>query len=161
MLRSAIIAVSLLSVSVACTPSRDYHGYLPDEARPDEIAPGVDTKTTVLARLGTPSTKSIFDDNTWIYMSSIRQRYAFFKPKIYQRDITAIRFGEANSVEEVLKYDLTDGEVVQFASRITPTRGRELSLLEQIFGTVGAVRLPNTDDLDPSSPTGRRRPGQP
>lgn len=157
MLRSAVIALSLASVTVACTPSRDFHGYLPDEARPDEIEPGVDTKTSVLARLGTPSTTSIFDDNTWIYMSSIRQRYAFFLPRVSQRDVTAITFAADNSVEEVLKYDLEDGEVVSFASRVTPTRGRELSLLEQIFGTVGAVRLPNTDDLDPSSPTGRRR----
>ncbi|MEO1028223.1 MAG: outer membrane protein assembly factor BamE [Pseudomonadota bacterium] len=157
MLRNVAIALSLLSVSVACAPSQTFHGYLPDEARPDQITPGEDTKTTVLARLGTPSTKSIFDDNTWIYMSSVRERFAFYRPKTTVRDITAIKFDEDNGVAEVLKYNMDDGEVIEYASRITPTRGRELSLLEQIFGTVGQVRLPQTDDLDPTSPTGRRR----
>lgn len=157
MFRNAAIALAVLAIPAACAPSQTYHGYLPDEARPDQIEPGVDSKTTVLARLGTPSTKSIFDDDTWIYMSTVRERFAFYRPKTTVRDITAIKFNEDNSVEEVLKYNMDDGEVVQFASRVTPTRGRELSLLEQIFGTVGQVRLPNADDLDPSSPTGRRR----
>ncbi|MCU0732257.1 MAG: outer membrane protein assembly factor BamE, partial [Hyphomonas sp.] len=70
---------------------------------------------------------------------------------------TAIRFGEDDKVDEVLRYTAKDGQVISYAARETPTRGRELGLWEQIFGTVGAVRLPNTDEYTPDNPTGRQQ----
>ena len=156
MARSAILlALALAASATACSPTRDYHGYIADEALPKDIEPGEDTRSTVLARLGSPSTKSIFDDNTWIYMSAIRTRIAYFKPKVTERTVTAIRFGDDNTVSEVLNYDQDDGEVIRYASSETPTRGRQLGLLEQIFGTLGVIRLPS--EVDPNSPTGRTR----
>ncbi len=156
MARRAILAAALLAITTsACTPTRDFHGYIADEALPQEIEPTVDTRSTVLARLGSPSTKSIFDDDTWIYMSAERERIAFFKPKVSKRTVTAIRFGEDNTVSEVLNYDQSHGQVISYASAETPTRGRQLGLLEQIFGTLGVAALP--PEADPNSPTGRRR----
>lgn len=71
-----------------------------------------------------------------------RERFAFYHPRVVERTIVAIRFGEDDVVEEVLQYDQEDGRVINYASRETPTRGRELGLLEQIFGNVGRVALP-------------------
>lgn len=158
MSRRAILAISLLTLPLAgcLTPARDYHGYVADEAQPREITPGDDTRSTVLAQLGSPSTKSLFDEDTWIYMSDIQERFAFLKPKVVSRSVVAIRFGEDDMVEEVLEYDVNDGQIINYASRETPTRGRELGFWEQIFGTVGAVRLPNSDEYTPDNPTGRR-----
>ena len=70
--------------------------------------------------------------------------------------MTAIRFSEEDVVEEVLEYDQTDGRVINYASRETPTRGRELGLWEQIFGNVGRSVLPATNEATPGDPTGRR-----
>ena len=152
----AFFAAALLAASTAgCTPIKNYHGYIADEAAPADVEPGVDTRSTVLARLGSPSTKSVFDDDTWIYMSSTREQFAFYLPKTAKRTVTAIRFGEDDSVEEVGLFDVDDGQTIRYASAETPTRGRELGLLEQIFGTIGAVQLPV--EADPSSPTGQRR----
>ncbi|KCZ93967.1 outer membrane protein assembly factor BamE [Hyphomonas johnsonii] len=157
MSRRAILAIGLLTLPLtAClTPTRDYHGYVADEAQPRDMTPDVDTRSTVLAKLGSPSTKSVFDDKTWVYMSDVQSRIAFFKPKITNRSVTAIRFGDDDKVDEVLEYSADDGEVVNYAARETPTRGRELGLWEQIFGTVGGVRLPNSDERTPGNPTGR------
>ena len=159
MARRAILAACLLALPLtAClTPSRDYHGYVADDAQPSDMKPGEDTRSTVLAQLGTPSTKSLFDDNTWIYMSELQERIAFYRPRVKTRKITAISFGEDDKVDEVLEYSAADGEVINYAARETPTRGRELGLWEQIFGTVGNVRLPNSDEATPDNPTGRRR----
>ena len=63
---------------------------------------------------------------------------------------------EDDKVEEVVEYDETAGQIVNYASRETPTRGRELGFWEQIFGTIGAVQLPRTDEATPDNPTGRR-----
>lgn len=138
-------------VAAGCTATRDFHGYVPDQALPEDVKPAVDTRSTVLARLGTPSTTSIFDtpgqaqlqagkEKLWVYMSSTRERLAFYYPKVVQRHIIAVRFDEDDVVSDVLIYDTDDGRVVDYNSRVTPTRGRELGILEQLFGTLGSLR---------------------
>lgn len=157
MARRVILAsLALASMTAACvTPVSDFHGYTPDEILPANVEPGTDTRASVLAQLGSPSTESLFDENTWFYVTTIRERLAFMIPKTKKRTITAIRFGEEDVVADVLTYDETDGQVINYASRETPTRGRELGLLEQIFGTIGNVALPRTDESTPGDPTGR------
>lgn len=123
-----------------CAATRDFHGYVPDQALPTDVQPTVDTRTTVLARLGTPSTTSIFDDNLWVYMSSTRELLTFYYPKVVQRSIVAIKFDDDDVVSDVLVYDVNDGRTVSYNSRVTPTRGRELGILEQLFGTIGSLR---------------------
>ena len=155
MIKYAILAFAATAMVSACSPIRSYHGYQTDKTSPTEIEPGEDTRSTVLARLGSPSTKSVFDDNTWFYMSSQYSSIAYFKPKITEREIVAIKFGEDDVVDEIVQYDADDGEVLQYASRKTATRGRQLGLLEQLFGNVGTVRLPNQDNQNPGQIPGQ------
>jgi outer membrane protein assembly factor BamE (lipoprotein component of BamABCDE complex) len=157
--RLALIAAGLIAVlplAGCVTPSRDFHGYIADEVQPNEIRPGEDTRSSVLAQLGSPSTEGLFDTDVWFYFSDIQERFAFYKPRVVERRIVAIRFGEDSTVEEVVEYTAADGQIISYAARETATRGRELGFWEQIFGTVGAVRLPNTDERTPDNPTGRR-----
>lgn len=136
----AVIAIAL-SLS-ACNPILRTHGYVPtSEAKPQEVNPDTDTKSSVLARLGNPSVKGTFDedveDDTWYYMNSVRQRYAYLRPQLEERTITAISFNEDGQVTDVAEYGLENGRYVNYVDRKTPTRGRELNVLEQIFGTIG------------------------
>lgn len=158
MSRRVILAASLAAIALAgCVkPIRAYHGYIADEALPSEIQVGEDSRSTVLAQLGSPSTEGAFDELTWVYMKENQESLAFFKPKVSSREVTAIRFGEDDMVDEVLIYDAADGQIIKYAARETPTRGRELGLMEQLFGTVGAMRLPNSGERTPDNPTGRR-----
>ena len=155
--RNILASVALGCLAAGCiSPVTAYHGYAPDEVAPNQITPGIDTRSSVLAQLGSPSTESVFDENTWIYITTIQERFAFYRPTISTRTVTAIRFGGEDVVEEVLEYDQEDGRVINYASRETPTRGRELGLLEQIFGNVGRAVLPPTNEATPGNPTGRR-----
>lgn len=128
----------------ACNPTLRTHGYVPTEDKPQAVEPGSDTKASVIARLGNPSVKGTFDEeldtDTWYYMSSVRQRFAYLRPLIEERTITAISFNVDGQVTKVAEYGIEDGQYVNYVDRKTPTRGRELSALEQIFGTIG--RLP-------------------
>ncbi|MGH1422691.1 MAG: outer membrane protein assembly factor BamE [Hyphomonas sp.] len=158
MSRRVILAASLTAIALAgCVkPIKAYHGYVADEAHPSTIQVGEDSRSTVLAQLGSPSTEGAFDELTWVYLRETQESLAFFKPKVSDREITAIRFGEDDLVDEVLTYDANDGQVISYAARETPTRGRELGLMEQLFGTVGNMRLPNSTERTPDNPTGRR-----
>lgn len=157
MARRVILASVLLAASTAAciSPIQDFHGYAADDVQPTAIQPGTDTRASVLAQLGSPSTESVFDENTWFYISTVRERFAYFIPKTKDRTITAIRFDEDDAVAEVLDYDETHGRVINYSSRETATRGRELGLLEQIFGTIGAVALPPTEQRTPGSQPGQ------
>lgn len=158
--RLSLIAAGLLAtlpLTACITPSRDFHGYIADEVQPNAIKPGDDTRSSVLAQLGSPSTEGLFDTDTWFYISDIQERFAFYKPKVVNRRVVAIRFGEDDAVDEVVEYSAADGQIINYAARETATRGRELGFWEQIFGTVGAVRLPNTNEATPGNPTGRRQ----
>lgn len=146
----------------ACNPILRTHGYVPTENKPQEVNPESDTKASVLARLGNPSVKGTFDEDidedTWFYMNSVRQRYAYLRPQIEERSITAISFDVDGKVIKVAEYGIEDGQYVNYVDRETPTRGRELSVLEQVFGTIGRIptdRIGGQQDV-PGGPGGPR-----
>lgn len=134
-------AIGAMALSLAaCNPTLRTHGYIAAEDKPQAVEVESDTRASVLARLGNPSVKSTFDENTWYYLTSVRQRLAYLRPLTEERTITAITFNEDGQVQKVAEYGLENGQYVNYVDRETPTRGRELSILEQIFGTIG--RLP-------------------
>lgn len=143
-----IILLAASALSTACNPVLRNHGYVPTSEKPQAVNPETDTKSSVLSRLGNPSVESTFnekvEEDVWYYISSVRQRYAYLRPQIEDRTITAIHFNPDGQVTQVAEYGLEDGVPVNYVDRKTPTRGRELSVLEQVFGTIG--RLP-TDRL--------------
>jgi len=148
----AIVAVSLLSTA-ACAPITSYSGFQAIESDPKDVKVGTDTKSTVRGKLGSPSATSTFDPNVWFYMNQVKQRIAFRRPTVIARNVTAITFNKENEqVESVNNYTLKDGKVIAFNGRETPTRGRELTILEQLLGNVGrGSMLPRDDEGVPGN----------
>ena len=81
------------------------------------------------------------------------------RPEIVSRNVVAISFDkESEVVKSVNSYTLKDGKVIAFNGRETPTRGRELTILEQILGNVGrGSMLPQEDEGVPGNRPGDRR----
>jgi len=162
MRRTAALAVMAALAGAgltACTPISAYSGFQAIDANPKDVKVATDTKSTVRAKLGSPSATSTFDPNVWFYMNQVKQRVAFRRPVVTYRDITAITFNkETEMVETVNTYSLKDGKVIAYNGRETPTRGREMTILEQLIGTVGrGGLLPNEDEGVPGTRPGDRR----
>jgi outer membrane protein assembly factor BamE (lipoprotein component of BamABCDE complex) len=134
-----------LAVS-ACNPMRDTHGFTAQGQDQLKVEPGVDTKSTVLARLGSPSTQSAFDQTAWYYVTTVQERYAFYKPQTVNREILVVKFDAEDKVATVDRYGMERGRVVSYNGDRTPTRGRELGLLEQIFGNIGGAPPIRTEE---------------
>jgi outer membrane protein assembly factor BamE (lipoprotein component of BamABCDE complex) len=148
-LAGTLLASALLG---ACSPTTSYEGFQAVEANPKDVKVGVDDKTTVMDRLGSPSTVAAFDPNTWYYISQISDQIAFHNPIVRRRDVTAIAFNKADDkVLAVNSYTLKDGKVIPFNKRATPTRGRELSVLEQLLGNIGNSNITPQQDINPGS----------
>jgi outer membrane protein assembly factor BamE (lipoprotein component of BamABCDE complex) len=162
---SALLAAGLLATLGAaalwaCAPIQNYSGFQTIEADPKDVKVGTDTKSTVRGRLGSPSAMSTFDTDTWYYMNQLKSRVAFKRPEIISRNITAIAFDkDSEVVKSVSNYTLKDGKVVAYNGRETPTRGREMTVLEQILGNVGRGSLlpQNDEDTLPGNRPGDRR----
>jgi len=149
MLRSKLFlaALSAAALTSACAPVVGQNGFQAIDAKPTDIVAGTDTKETVLTRLGTPSTTSTFEgDNVWYYISQVTEKYTYNRAQVTQRSVTEITFNDAGQVAGVRALGLEDGQQLTMNSRETPTRGRQLTILEQLLGNVGRGQLPRTDE---------------
>ena len=150
--RASAFALAGALLLGACTPTTSYQGFQAVEANPKDVKVGVDDKTTVMDRLGSPSVVAAFDPNTWYYITQISDQVAFHLPEVKRRDVVAINFSKTDDkVADVRTYALKDGRVIAYNKRATPTRGRELSVIEQILGNIGNGNLTPQQDVNPGS----------
>lgn len=156
MLRTKLMIVALSAAALtACAPVVGQNGFQAIDARPTDIVAGTDTRQTVLTKLGSPSTTSTFESDTiWYYVSQVTEKYTYNRPQVTQRSVTEITFNEGGQVAAVRTLGLDDGERIAMNGRETPTRGRQLTILEQLLGNVARGQLPRTDENEP----GQRRP---
>ena len=151
-----LAALAAATAVTACAPTVGRNGFQPIDVMPTDIVAGTDDKPTVLAKLGSPSTTSVFEgENVWYYITQTTEQYTFNRAQVSQRSVTAITFNEADDkVLEVRELGLEAGEQIAMNDRQTPTRGRQLTILEQLLGNVGRGQLPRTEENVP----GQRRP---
>jgi outer membrane protein assembly factor BamE (lipoprotein component of BamABCDE complex) len=149
---AAVAVVASLSLASACTPINSYQGFQTTDHSPTDVKVGEDTRATVQARLGSPSAVSTFDKNVWYYMSQVTSRTAFYHPRINRREIVAIAFRPSDDqVVAVNTFTLKDGRVIAYNGRETPTRGREMSVLEQLLGSISAAGALPQQEVNPNS----------
>ncbi len=138
---SKLLATGCLALlASACMPISRNHGFVTSKEAPGDIESGVDTKTTVLSKFGNPSLTGVFENNKWYYMSELREQLGYLRPQTKTRTITAVLFSDEGIVDDVSIYSIKDGRIISLVGRKTPTRGRELSIMQQLLGGVG--RLP-------------------
>ncbi|MGI9373271.1 MAG: outer membrane protein assembly factor BamE [Hyphomicrobiales bacterium] len=121
-----------------CSPVVDHRGYLPRGDDLQKIQVGM-SKQEVRSILGSPSTTATLNTrgDSFYYISSTVENKAFFNPNVTEREIVAVRFDQYDQVAGFGHYGLEDGKIVNFASRETPVKGKEESLLKEFFGNLG------------------------
>jgi len=131
----ALVAVGM-SLS-ACGPrvyNGGHHILAEDLAR---IQPGEVSISQVQRILGSPSTKSLYGQETWFYISNERKTVAFYAPEETERTVVAISFGDDKMVEAVRTYTREDGKDVLISEKTTPTAGHDLNFIKDMLGNIG------------------------
>ncbi|WP_366656352.1 outer membrane protein assembly factor BamE [Fodinicurvata sp. EGI_FJ10296] len=132
----AVAATALVLLS--CSPIVETRGNMIDDRRLNQINVGQTTRDDAAFILGTPSATAPFqEDEAWFYIGQVAETRAFFEPQIVERQVVALTFDQQGFVSAVERLNLEDGENVDLVNRETPTRGREMSIMEQLLGNLG------------------------
>jgi outer membrane protein assembly factor BamE (lipoprotein component of BamABCDE complex) len=155
---AGLAALSLLGAA-ACTPINSYQGFQAVDHSPSEVKVGEDTRSTVQSKLGSPTAVSTFDKDVWFYMNQTSERTGFYHPRVTRRDVTAVVFTKGgDKVADIRTYTLKDGRVIAYNDRETPTRGREMTVIEQLLGSISAAGALPPNEVNPGTHGG---PGGP
>ncbi len=111
-------------------------GYVVQEGTLEQIPVGA-TQEQVLIVLGTPSTVATVSGEAFYYISQTSQRTAAFMPhEVKDQRVIAVYFDKDRRVQRLANYGLKDGKIFDFVSQTTPTGGKELNYLGNVFKNV-------------------------
>lgn len=136
-MRRILSAFFISAFCVACTPMIDTHGSSPDPARLGKLQKGVTPYTQVQALLGSPSSKTVFGHEYWLYITSRQERLAFFKPKETARTVTSLEFDDNGILKDIKTYDLQDGVALPYDPEATEMAGHSVSVTDQLISNIG------------------------
>ena len=137
--RSIALGLVLAAGLTGCARIKDHQGYVAEEALITSIQPGVDNKDSVTGTLGRPTFVGQFNANDWFYVSRFTKNLAFKMPRADTQTILRVRFDDAGNVVAVDRRGMEQVASIDPSGDKTPTLGRERSLLEELFGNIGAV----------------------
>jgi outer membrane protein assembly factor BamE (lipoprotein component of BamABCDE complex) len=125
-----------------CENIVDQRGFAATPGSIDKIEIGTQSREDIVRLVGSPSAVATFNPNVWYYITQKQETFAFMKPKITEQNVMQLTFNDTGRLQTVKKYDLEDAEHITMVSRITPTAGKEITILEQIMGNVGRFSAP-------------------
>ncbi|MFC0204447.1 outer membrane protein assembly factor BamE [Novosphingobium soli] len=137
--RTAGMALALVALVGGCTSIRDHRGYLIDQTLLDSVQPGIDNRLSVEKTLGRPTFESQFGQKDWYYISQTVKTPPFRSARTAEQTVLRVRFDPAGNVVGVDKRGLEQVARLDPDGHTTPTLGRHRSLLEDLFGNIGAV----------------------
>lgn len=142
LLKLAILSAAVLGMA-GCTGRIDTRGNLPEPERVGEIDIGNHSRDDVADILGSPSSISVFGDETWYYISKRTETLAFLAPAVTESNILVIHFDSGGKVASIERRGLDDMKDIKPVDRATPTAGNELTLLDQLLGNFGRFSKPS------------------
>ena len=136
---SALPVLALLALpacSVIATPET-FRGNKVDADQLKELVVGTSTKVDATSLIGSPTIRSTFDENRWLYISETTHPRIGRTPGILTQNVTELRFDEKGVLRGVKQFGPDDSRSVDMVTRATPSPGSDASFLQQLLGNVG------------------------
>lgn len=139
----ALLVAGMLALGLAlsaCAAVYQNHGYVPSDEELALIEVGKDTRETVGATLGRPSSQGLLNDVGWFYVQSRWKNFGAMPPKEIDRQVVSITFTEDGVVENIERFGLEDGQAVAISRRVTDSNIKGIGFLKQLLGNIGRLR---------------------
>ena len=144
-IRAALVAALAAGLLAGCTETINTRGNLPDPKVVAQIEPGRHTRTDIQQLLGTPSTVATFEKEIWFYIGGRVMSKSFSEDVVLERRVLSIRFNKRGIVSKLDNLDATRIARIEFVERETPTKGKDLTILQQMIGNIGRFGAPSDD----------------
>lgn len=128
-----------IALSAGCSPTIESRGFNAENVQFDQIRPGVQSKQQVQEILGSPSTISSFDTNTWYYVSKTTATTSFFTPEVVDQQVTIITFDTSGVVSTIKTYKGEEAKSIKPIERKTETTGYQTGVFREVFSNFGRI----------------------
>jgi outer membrane protein assembly factor BamE (lipoprotein component of BamABCDE complex) len=127
------------SLNAGCSPTIDSRGFNAENVQFSQIKPGVQSKQQVQELLGSPSTISSFDQNTWYYVSKKTATTSFFTPEVLDQQVTVINFDRTGLVSDIKTYKGEEAKKIKPIDRKTESAGYQTGVFREVFSNFGRI----------------------
>ena len=114
--------IFLLISNCSVKTASNIHGISSLKSKSKNIIISKSNKNDLKLFLGTPSVKSNFDDNLWIYIESKKTNQSIFKlgkQKIEKNDVLVVHLNELGIVSKKEFYDINNLNKLNFSKKTT------------------------------------------
>ena len=125
----------------ACTPTHNVRGNLIEDYQLEDIQAGVDGRSDILRKLGSPTTRAPFDDDVWYYLGQETEKRGVFDPEVKNERVVVVFFNDDGMVEKI-EYVDTNRMNIPVARDKTHTSGNEMTVMQQLLGNIGRFKPP-------------------
>lgn len=130
-------ALSAIAVIGACTPTVHQRGHLVENAKVEQVEPGVHMRSDVLKIMGSPTTQSTFDPDIWYYIGQETEKRGVLDAKVVKERVLEVRFDKETGVVHSVK-DVSEGRLNIPVSRDeTKTHGNDTNWMKEFVGNLG------------------------
>ena len=129
-----VLSVFIVGCSILGT---ERVGDTPESVRVKAIKAGTHTKEDVERLLGSPTSITLFEKESWLYIESEEQNRLFLPQKEINREVIQVSFKKDGTVERVKKWTLEDGKDIAYDTETTPVVGKDLSVIDEMIGNFG------------------------
>ena len=137
-LGKALVVLCFL-FTAACSATYRNHGYVPSENDLAELVVGVDSRATVDDVIGAPSASGVLSGGDYYYIRSRFRTFGMFKPEVIERQVLAISFDESDTIRNIERFSLADGNIVPLTRRVTDSSVVSNGFLRQLLGNIGVI----------------------
>lgn len=136
-MKRKILLPAALLVLAACSPTVAERGNMLEDYQLREVTAGVSTRSDVLRALGSPTTRSPFDDNAWYYIGQETKKKGILDPKITKERIVEVKFAEDGTLASLRELPKGAHLDIPIERSKTTTYGNEVTIMQQMLGNVG------------------------
>ena len=129
----------VMVVLASCAATYQNHGYVPPRSDLENLVVGVDSRTTVDDLIGPPSVAGMVGDGDYYYVRSRKRTFMMLRPQVIEREVVAISFDDGDTVANIERFGLQDGQVVPLSRRVTETSVVKSGFLQQLLRNIGAI----------------------
>ena len=137
------VGVAAIIALTACSAIERNHGYAPSDAELSLLTVGVDTRETIAASVGPPTSGGVLDGSAYYYVASKFSHYGPFAPEEVSREVVAISFAADGTISNIERFGLADGQVVALSRRVTDDGISDTTFIRQLIGNFGQIDAGN------------------